>query len=261
MTDELRLKYASALARRGQVWLYLFFLLIAVMLLGFVLQVDSAKAFLDEYTVFALAPWAAAYWATQAAVKHRTTALLSSTDDRMLEVLYEEAERQKLVRQVVGGVALVAVAAGAAILWYRGDLPSLSTPTPAAARGGPAVRPINPNARTARSEDGFLPLMVRNECQMPVRVAVTYQDPTEMWRTESWWSFDPAEAATLHANGRQMEIPSRFFYYAESADQRLTWNGPAGNPVRTLGDRQLVFRTAGTRLENDRRVLTLTCNE
>ncbi len=66
-----------------------------------------------------------------------------------------------------------------------------------------------------------------NSCDRPVRLALSYQDMSNAWVTESWWTFEPGESAWLSSdNVRLSSNNANYYYYAETTDgSNWNWGG------------------------------------
>ena len=66
-----------------------------------------------------------------------------------------------------------------------------------------------------------------NNCDSTVRMALSFKDTDNRWRTLGWWNFQPKEEGFLRYEDQDLITGADFWYsYAESTDeQNLVWKG------------------------------------
>ena len=73
----------------------------------------------------------------------------------------------------------------------------------------------------AKSDD----IYVKNQCFIPIRIAIRYLDEnTETWTTAQWWSLSPSEGAFLASQGSRLQSKSNvIYYYAAANEYGVSW--------------------------------------
>jgi uncharacterized membrane protein len=74
-----------------------------------------------------------------------------------------------------------------------------------------------------------------NQTDQPVYVAFQSYSPScsGNWETRGWWLLNPGESKIVFGGDLQQVGSTFFYYYAESADGTLVWNGAFPTSVPT----------------------------
>lgn len=103
-----------------------------------------------------------------------------------------------------------------------------------------------------------------NQCRFPVRLALSYNEPSGQWVTQGWWDIDANRNTLLASNNQNIRSNnSAFFYYAEIAQEPYTNYSWSGNGERDLDfqGRTLRMRQVNLSLNSDGNyVLAIDCN-
>ena len=96
----------------------------------------------------------------------------------------------------------------------------------------------------------------RNSCSRDdVKIAVRYLDTDDRWRTRAWWNFEYGHHSNLAYNDSTLWTKNSIvYYYAETLDGNLTWEG---NHVFEYGDDDINMRQH--RSNSDTISINLTC--
>lgn len=145
----------------------------------------------------------------------------------------------------------------------RDSLPEIvdshDTPTPVTAATapaviGPAVDP--PTAGYSHIGD----VQVRNNCNRPIRMALSYRDKTGAWKNLKWWELQGNKNTFLSNNNERIESDNNvFYYYAETTDDSdIAWEGETSITFDgvTLAAKEVVLTPDG----DGNWVLTLACD-
>lgn len=103
-----------------------------------------------------------------------------------------------------------------------------------------------------------------NQCRFPVRLALSYNEPSGQWVTQGWWDIDANRNTLLASNNQNIRSNnSAFFYYAEITQEPYTNYSWSGNGERDLDfqGRTLRMRQVNLSLNSDGNyVLAIDCN-
>ena len=71
------------------------------------------------------------------------------------------------------------------------------------------------------------PFVVKNACDVPIRIIVHLRNGRGQWTSEGWWTFAPGEQSFLLNNSNYLHTTNRYWYfYAETTGGRgLVWKG------------------------------------
>lgn len=214
--DTLRDYYATEIAKGRNFWIWPLAFIGCLILLGVIFSISpSLSERLKEYRIITLLVLLAGASAVTSSLKDKHRAqLLQQHETRILEQRYTEHMRQKTVRQVVIGVAAVLVIGGLVAYYGMGwnvRQDQLQAAKPGEAKPSPA-KPAS--------------LTVENACGRDLRLAVHYLPDGAAWRTEGWWNVDANSSTGLRGDLGLIESTNTiFYYYAESLDQKIVWQG------------------------------------
>ncbi|MGK7863267.1 DUF1036 domain-containing protein [Falsiroseomonas sp. E2-1-a4] len=100
-----------------------------------------------------------------------------------------------------------------------------------------------------------------NACNRPVRLLVRHAEETRQWRSRGWWNFGPMEPPrALSSRGNRIQHLSnhRLYYYAETVDGSVIWEGDGRNTTRVSGVTYRL-RQASPTVVRGRLQVRLTC--
>ena len=103
---------------------------------------------------------------------------------------------------------------------------------------------------------------IRNVCEHPVQLAVSWEDPLDGWRTEGWWTFEASEMGSLKAEDGQVRTENGFLYvYAAATDDSgLVWEADNEDFQENIGGKSYNMVEIELKAEDDGSwVLPLTC--
>jgi uncharacterized membrane protein len=104
---------------------------------------------------------------------------------------------------------------------------------------------------------------IANACAHPLRVAVSWEDPLDGWRTEGWWSFAADESSSLKSEDGQVRTENGFLYvYAQATDKSgLVWEADNTDYQENIEGKSYNMVEIELEPEEDGSwVLPLTCN-
>lgn len=92
-------------------------------------------------------------------------------------------------------------------------------------------------------------IRVSNECDKPIRVAVSYRQPSGNWVTRSWFNYAPGEEATLsNSYTRNMIV----YYFAEGVESENRWEADTSDATGSVEEiAGQTYRFAKVKLEPD----------
>ncbi len=102
----------------------------------------------------------------------------------------------------------------------------------------------------------------QNSCNRPVRLLVRHAEQARRWQSRGWWRLDPMERPrALTTRGRRIQHLSnhRLYYYAETLDGAVTWEGDGRNSAR-LGGVAYRLRRATPTVVRGRLQVRLSCS-
>lgn len=103
-------------------------------------------------------------------------------------------------------------------------------------------------------------IAVENRCNRPIRVLIHHADQTRSWHPHAWFNFAAGEGPTaLTSDGvtlRQL-TDHELYFYAESTDRRLVWEG--NDSATTVGGQSYGLVKANTRVQRGRTQVTISC--
>ena len=287
----LRCHYAGAIAKQGRFLQYVggfVFVLIGIAILGAIF--DGFQPYLSRHPAITLiALVVLSGLVGNQAIEIRRRELLDKTSTEVLEVMYAESMRKRLMMNVVGSIAGVFLAV-VFIIGYskmKADRPSISadpsnvsqmaaTTAPASAgtndQASPESSPSTHSAPVSAPAPGPVltptsealkptEITVKNKCDAEIRLAILRFAEDSTWKVDAW-DVPASSGGTLSVEDKPLSASGRvFYYYAESTDGNYVWSGTAddGDDL-TYPDEKSPLRFQHVRIPPDLGTYQLTIN-